>query len=250
MVATLTNLKLQDFRREVEKLFENGTNVSTIIERYSITSKSNVVEGKPSRATLYNWFNSFVKRTNSKGGNFDKNGQQNQYQTAKGQGNVGSERPEIEITSGTPPEHPDQQPEHEKKEKKDKDDDEEELIDPDEVMEFDMLGHELPKRFKEGLMSRGITEDDLAELDYERVEATQKRTTPKMIKKYLPIISEYALEFNFVTSYLLPSIDAGLLLYGRKQGTKEKKEEKDKAVPSVPNPFFSNFTTNIGEVSI
>ena len=244
----MNDLQAEPLKKEIIKQLENGVDVSSIIEKYDIKDKADHQSGKPTRATLYNWRDKVRELKNIRLSNsvkFDKNFTGEPNSTPPPSPKTEPSQDEfITFTSGTPPEIPkgyeDQQKSAQEFQKP---------ISEEEIIEFDLMSEEVPNLYKQGLVKRGFTEDDFTKINYSRYEEVQKRTTSKVVKKYMPQVVPWALEINCATSYIMPAILGGLIVRDRKKGKKEEQKQESKQEQGMQSVGFV-YSSNIGKVDM
>ena len=215
------------FKKLVKADFTNKFTAPEIIKKYGIKDKADAAHGKPSRATLYNWIKEFkapVSKTKPKAVKLDKTPEvkavsgpetanpppKTTINTPKIESNAAPEIPPekpAELPPGaTPPTTPGQINSEYK-----------------QYIRFDIFAEQVPDMFEKALKDRGAP---LETINYVKFKNLQKETTPLIIQKYMPFYTKWALEINFIASYVVPPVALGLIQRGNANKQAQQKQEQ------------------------
>jgi len=217
--------------------FTNKFTPSEIIEKYGVKNKADPAHNRPSRATLYNWIKEFKKldsKTKPKPARLDKKPEispSKPIESPSGPPKPTTNTPKIE--SNAPPEIPIEKPA-------------EIPITPGaptatiapeykQYIRFDIFAEQVPDMFEKALKDRGAPLDSI---DYVKFKNLQKETTPLIIQKYMPFYTQYALEINFIASYLAPPLILGLIQRANNNKQAQQKQDQGQIQPPQQQSFI------------
>lgn len=128
---------------------------------------------------------------------------------------------------------------------------------PDDIqfIRFDLITDGAPDELENQLRQRGVPQSEFDAINYGKFKEVQKKTTPLIIQKYIPFYYKWALEINFLASWLVPPVWLGARARARIQQDKQQGESGQHEVPQQqPNNSqnqakqqsndLSNFVTN------